>query len=60
MTTSPLGIQDRWSAVLDDVFHAMNWSKVPVQRKFKKAFYTAIMNAFFAWDMKRLQKGIDI
>jgi len=55
----PNDIKQVFSAVLGDVFHAMNRSKVPVKHEFKKSFYIALMKAFFVWDSSRLKEVMD-
>ena len=52
----PEDIDDVWSAVLGDAFHAMNRTRVPTRHEYKKAFYVAMMNAFFVWDSDRLNE----
>ena len=46
----PETIKQVFSAILGDVFHAMNCQQTPVRHEFKKAFYVALMKAFFVWD----------
>lgn len=52
----PDEIQQIFSAVLGDAFHAMNRAKVPVRHEYKKTYYVALMNAFFVWDESRLKE----
>ena len=46
----PENISQCFSAVLGDVFHAMDRAKVPVKHEYKKAYFVALMNAFLVWD----------
>lgn len=46
---APTTIIDRFSACLGDNFHAMSRPKVPVKHEYKKPYYVALQNAFFAW-----------
>jgi hypothetical protein len=52
----PDKIQDTFSSVLGDSFHAMDRAKVRVKHEYKKPYYVALMRAFFAWDEPRLQE----
>ena len=52
----PADIEDRFSAVLGDIFHAMNRTRVPVKHEVKKHFFVALMNAFLVWDLDKLNE----
>ena len=53
---SPDMIQDVFSAVLGDVFHAMDRTKVPVKHEAKKAFFVALREAFLVWNLDKLEE----
>ena len=46
----------KFSAVLGDIFHAIQRTRVPVKHEYKKGLYFALMNAFFVWDEIRLEE----
>ena len=50
----------KFSAVLGDVFHAIQRTRVPVKHEYKKALFYALMNAFFVWDEVELEKVKEI
>ena len=52
----PQDIMDRFSAVLGDVFHAMNCTRVPVRHEAKKAYFVALKNAFLIWNTTTLEQ----
>jgi hypothetical protein len=52
----PDDIEDRWSSVLGDPFHAMTRPKTRVKHEVNKPYFFALMNAFFAWDRKRMKE----
>ena len=41
--------RDTFSACLGDAYHAMSRAKVPVKHEFKKPYFVALQQAFFAW-----------
>ena len=43
-------IIDVFSSILGDIFHAMDRCKISVKSALKKAYFVALMNAFFIWD----------
>ncbi len=43
-------IPDKYSAVLRNVFHAMDRAKVPVKHEAKKGYFVALHNAFLLWN----------
>ena len=51
-------IEQVFSCVLGDIFHAMNRAKVPVKHEYKKAYFVALMKAFLLWDENRLNEVI--
>jgi hypothetical protein len=53
-------IEDVFSAVLGDPWHGMDRPKVAVKHEYKKPYFYALMNAFFAWDENKLKKVIDV
>ena len=52
----PSKMKNRWRAVLGDVFHAMDRTKVPVHHEAKKAFFVALREAFFVWNPSKLKE----
>ena len=55
----PASIVDVFSAVLGDPWHYMDRPKVPVKHEFKKSYFVAFMEAWFAWDPSHLEKVKD-
>jgi hypothetical protein len=51
---SPETIQDKFSATLGDVFHAMDRAKVPIKHEAKKAYFVALRDAFLVWNPKKM------
>ena len=49
-------IPDMFSAVLGDVFHAMDQTKVPVKHEAKNAFFVALREAFLVWNLDKLEE----
>ena len=47
-------IQDVFSPLLGDVFHAMQRPYVPVQHEAKKGYFVALQNAFFDWNKDQM------
>lgn len=45
----PSYIADVFSACLGDAYHAMSRPKVPIKHEFKKPYFVALQQAFFAW-----------
>jgi hypothetical protein len=56
LDAAPDNIEDVFSSVLGDVFHAMDRAKVRVKHEYKKPYYVALMRAFLPWDEVRLQE----
>lgn len=52
----PKDMKNRYSAVLGDVFHAMDRTKVPVRHEAKKGFFVALRDAFFVWNPSKLKE----
>ncbi|KAL7525102.1 hypothetical protein ACHAXR_003597, partial [Thalassiosira sp. AJA248-18] len=52
----PNKIRNRFSAVLGDIFHAINRTKVLVKHEAKKGFFVALKNAFLMWNPKKLKE----
>lgn len=46
---APNQIQDIYSPLLGDVFHATQRSYVPIHHEAKKGYFVAFQNAFFVW-----------
>jgi hypothetical protein len=44
----PAIIVDVFSACLGDTFHAMDRPKVPIKHEYKKPYFVALQEAFFA------------
>ena len=55
----PEQIEHKFSAILGDVFHAMDRTRVPVRHEYKKAYFVALMRAFFVWNQSSLDKVIE-
>ncbi|KAL7532711.1 hypothetical protein ACHAXR_004793, partial [Thalassiosira sp. AJA248-18] len=53
---SPSTIQDKYSSVLGDPFHAINRPKVPMHHEHKKGYKVALQNAFFIWNSFNLEE----
>lgn len=49
-------IEDKFSASLGDVFHAMDRSKVPMKHEAKKAYFVALREAFLVWNKDKMQE----
>ena len=49
-------IADRFSSVLGDGFHFMDRPKVPMHHEYKKGYFVALQEAWFAWDLEKLQQ----
>ena len=52
----PWEIQNKFSAVLGDIFHAMNRTRVPSKHVATKAYYSALRNAFLIWNPEKVKK----
>jgi hypothetical protein len=52
----PSSIKDVFSAVLGDAFHFMDRPKVPMHHEYKKPYFFALQEAWFAWEPSRLEK----
>ncbi|KAK3271924.1 hypothetical protein CYMTET_19751 [Cymbomonas tetramitiformis] len=52
----PTHIAEVYSTVVGDAFHFMDRPKVPVHHEFKKAYFVALMEAWFAWEPVALDK----
>jgi hypothetical protein len=48
-------IEDVFSPLLGDVFHAMQRPYVPVKHEAKKGYYVALQNAFFVWNESQME-----
>ena len=57
-TKMPQHIQNKHSAVLGDIFHAMNRCRVAVKHEAKKAYFNALRNAFLIHHPGKLQAFI--
>ncbi|EJK69590.1 hypothetical protein THAOC_09135, partial [Thalassiosira oceanica] len=53
---APDRIQNRFSSVLGDIYHAMSRTKVPVKHEAKKAYFAALKNAFLIWNPRKLDQ----
>eukprot|EP00956_Cyclotella_meneghiniana_P003609 scaffold4428_cov57-Cyclotella_meneghiniana.AAC.1 len=47
-------IEDVFSPLLGDVFHAMQRPYVPVKHEAKKGYFVALQNAFFVWNKDQM------
>eukprot|EP00956_Cyclotella_meneghiniana_P034536 scaffold105890_cov72-Cyclotella_meneghiniana.AAC.1 len=58
LSDSPLAdeIQDVYSPLLGDVFHAMQRPYVPVKHEAKKGYFVALQNAFFVWNKDQMDE----
>ena len=56
----PTTISDVFSACLGDAYHAMSRPKVPVKHEFKKPYFVALQQAFFACRPDLLSKVMQI
>ncbi len=52
----PTKINDIFSAVLGDIFHAIDRVKIPVHHYFKKAYKASFMRAMLEWDPNHLKE----
>jgi len=52
----PTEMRDKFSAVMGDVFHAMDRTKIPHQHEAKKAYFVALREAFFVWNQSKLKQ----
>ena len=52
---SPDEIQDVYSPLLGDIFHAMQRPYVPTKHEAKKGYYVALQNAFFVWNESQME-----
>lgn len=53
----PSTITDKFSNVLGDGFHMLDRPKVGVHHPFKKAYFNALMNAYYDWDPIMLEEA---
>ena len=49
-------IETSYSAVLGDVFHAMDRTRVPVKHEAKKAFFVALREAYLMWNEDKIEE----
>jgi hypothetical protein len=56
----PTSITNVFSACLGDAYHAMSGPKVPVKHEFKKPYFVALQQAFFAWQPDLLSEVTQI
>lgn len=54
LDSMPTALKYIFSAVLGDCYHAMDRPKVPIRHEYKKAYFVALMHAFFIWNEKKL------
>ena len=55
----PATIDDTVQVVLGDGFHVLDRAKVPMHHSSKKAYFVALMNAFYDWDEVELKVAKD-
>jgi hypothetical protein len=48
-------IEDKVSAVLGDIFHAIDRPKIPIHHEYKKVCKHALQEAFFAWNPTKME-----
>jgi hypothetical protein len=53
---NPDSIQNKFSAALGDVFHAMDRPNIPVKHEAKKGYKNALKNAFFIWNESQMNE----
>ena len=53
---NPSKIKNLSSSVLGDTFYAMDRTKVPIKHEAKKAFFTALRDAFLMWNEEKIQE----
>ena len=58
--TAPVPIANIFSSVLADIFHLMDRIKVPMHHAFKKGYFVALRQSFFAWDATALNRVQDV
>ena len=56
----PIEFRGCFSACLGDAFHAMNRPKVAVKHEYKKPYFVALQQAFFAWRPELLAEVKDV
>lgn len=56
---SPGSIQDKFSSVLGDCFHAMDRPNIPVKHEHKKGYKNALKNAFFIWNETTMNQVVE-
>lgn len=52
----PDSIADCFRSVLGDAWHYMDRPRVPTKHRYRKAYFAALMEAWFAWDPKIMDK----
>jgi len=52
----PAEIIDIFSSVLGDAFHFMDRPKVPIHHEYKKGYFVALQEAWFAWNEERMEQ----
>ena len=52
----PSSITDMFRSILGDPWHFMDRPKVPMNHEYRKAYFVAFMEAWFAWDPTLLEK----
>ncbi|KAG7362391.1 3'-5' exonuclease [Nitzschia inconspicua] len=52
----PIQVQDKFSCVIGDIFHAIDRAKIPVRHEFKKAFKVSMSRAFLEYEPAKLEK----
>jgi hypothetical protein len=53
---NPIEMRDKFSAVMGDVFHAMDRTKTPHHHEAKKSYFVALREAFFVWNQSKLKE----
>ena len=53
---APTTIDDRYSSVVGDSFHFMDRPKVPMHHDGKKGYFVALRQAWFQWDLPKLEE----
>jgi len=57
LSAPPAVIEDVFRSVLGDPWHYMDRIRVPVKHAYRKAFFVALSEAFFAWDPRYMEQA---
>ncbi len=59
LSPPPNEIRDTFRSVLGDAWHYMDRARVPIKHKFRKAYFVALSEAWFAWEPVALEQVKD-